>query len=406
MTASQGRGRSLNVLQIIGDLNIGGAQEVVRTLVKYMNAMNAPAARPVVCSFKDGPLRRDIEQLGIDVHILPDRRYSVLAFPWFLGDMMRIWRALTQIVRQYDIDVVQTHLLRTLDFLVLLLKYTTAVRAVFWTFHSAQFRLAKTDLAGHTWLLGPKRFVHHLLYKWASRFVDGFIAVSDQVGDAITETIRPVPGKVIVICNGVDIEQYERPGDPTGIRSELGLEETARLIALVGTLKEGKGHPYMIQAMPAIVARHPSAHALFIGDGALREALKSQAAALHVDAHIHFLGSRRDVPALLAASDLFVLPSLWEGLSMALLEALATGLPVVASEVSGTVQVITSEEMGRLTPPGDVPQLTAAISQLLSDPQRAQAMGLAGKRRATAAFSAQVQVDEHLSLYHHSLDEA
>lgn len=403
MIPSQNRASSLNVLQIIGDLDIGGAQEVVRTLVKYMDATEA--ARPVVCSFRDGPLRRDIEQLGINVHILPDRRYSVLAFPWFLGDMMRIWRALTRIVKDYDIDVIQTHLLRTLDFLVLFLKYTTSIRVVLWTFHSAKFMLAKTDLSSHTWLLGPKRYLHHLIYRWAARFVDGFIAVSDQVKDAIIENIAPIPDKVMVICNGVDIEQYEQADDLRRVRNELGLDEAARLIAVVGTLKEGKGHQYLIQAMPALVAHHPAAHVLFIGDGALREALASQAAALHVDSHIHFLGSRRDVPALLAASDLFVLPSLWEGLSMALLEAMATGLPVVASEVSGAVQVITTEEMGCLTPPGDVPRLTAAISQLLSDPQRAQAMGAAGKRRAVEAFSAQAQVEEHLSLYYRLLNE-
>jgi glycosyltransferase involved in cell wall biosynthesis len=404
MITSQDHNKPLRVLQIIGDLDIGGAQEVVRTLVKYMDATEA--ASPVVCTFQDGPLRQEIEQLGIDVQILPDRHYSVLAFPWFLADMVRIWRALTKIVKEYDVDVVQTHLLRTLDFLVLFLKYTTSVRAVLWTFHSAKFMLAKSHLSRHRWLVGPKRFVHHLLYRLAARCVDGFIAVSDQVKDAIMATIRPIPRKVMVICNGVDVERYEQSVDKTGIRDELGLDEAARLIAVVGTLKDGKGHQYVIQAMPSIVAQHPFAHVLFIGDGALREPLKAQAAALHVDSHVHFLGSRRDVPTLLAASDLFVLPSLWEGLSMALLEAMATGLPVVASEVSGTVQVITSEEMGRLAPPGDVQQLTAAIEGLLSDPQQARALGAAGKQRVVAAFSAQAQVDAHLTLYRRLLSEA
>ena len=133
---------------------------------------------------------------------------------------------------------------------------------------------------------------------------------------------------------------------------------------------------------------------------------QAQATALHVDSHIHFLGRRRDVPELLASSDLFVLPSLWEGLSMALLEAMATGLPIVASEVSGTVQVMIPGETGYLVPSGDVQGLFKAVEQLLSDPARAQAMGAAARRRVEATFSAQKQADEHLALYRRLLENA
>jgi glycosyltransferase involved in cell wall biosynthesis len=127
---------------------------------------------------------------------------------------------------------------------------------------------------------------------------------------------------------------------------------------------------------------------------------------LNLGEHIHFLGNRHDVPDLLAASDIFVLPSLWEGLSMALLEAMASGLPIVASEVSGTVQVVIPNETGLLVPPGDVQKLTEAIKQLLSDPTRAQAMGAAAKQRVEAEFSAQKQADEHLTLYRRLLAQS
>jgi glycosyltransferase involved in cell wall biosynthesis len=183
----------------------------------------------------------------------------------------------------------------------------------------------------------------------------------------------------------------------------LGLEAGAFLIILVGTLREVKGHRYMIQAMPALVSQHPNIQTLFVGDGELKEELQAQVATLNLGAHIRFLGNRQDVPELLAASDLFVLPSLWEGLSMALLEAMATGLPIVASAVSGTVQVIVPDETGLLVPPKDVPQLVQAIEQLVSNPVRARSMGVAAQRRVEAEFSAQKQAQEHLALYRRAM---
>jgi glycosyltransferase involved in cell wall biosynthesis len=105
------------------------------------------------------------------------------------------------------------------------------------------------------------------------------------------------------------------------------------------------------------------------------------------------------VSELLIASDVFVLPSFWEGLSMALLEAMAAGLPIVASEVSGTVQVVAPNETGILVPPGDAQRLARAIDQVLADPTQAQAMGAAARRRIEEEFSARKQADEYLSLY-------
>ena len=111
------------------------------------------------------------------------------------------------------------------------------------------------------------------------------------------------------------------------------------------------------------------------------------------------LGLRPDVPDLLAAADLFVLPSLWEGLPMALVEAMAAGLPVVATEVSGTRAVMVDGETGLLVPPGDVPALARAITALLCDPARAAAMGAAGRRRVETYFSARKQAADHLTLF-------
>lgn len=393
----------LNVMQIILDLNIGGAQEVVRTLAQYLALDNCT---PVVCTFNDGPLRQDIERLGIKVEILPPRRYSIVVLPLFIVDIIRIWKSLERLVKKYDIDVVQTHLLRSLDFLALPLLFTTNLRVVLWTFHSANFELISDYLPKHKWLLVPKKIVHNFLYRLASRLVSGFIAISNEVGKAMVEIIGPIGDKVTVICNGVDTQRYGQIVDKASVRSQLGLGANTCLIIVLGTLKRVKGHRYMIEAMASLVPQYPNLRAIFVGDGELRAELQAQVAAFHLDDHIHFLGNRHDVPNLLAASDIFVLPSLWEGLSMALLEAMASGLPIVASEVSGTVQAIIPNETGLLIPPGDVPKLTEAISQLLSELACAQEMGEAARRRAEAEFSARKQADKHLALYHRLLNES
>jgi L-malate glycosyltransferase len=386
----------LRVMHLILNLDIGGGQQVVRTLVEYLAE---DECAPIVCAFKDGPLRQEIEQLGIKVELVPPRRYSIIAFPWFVADMVRVLRSLTRLVRQYDIDVIQTHLLSTLAFLTLCLRWTTRIHAIFWTFHSANFVLTANQLPRFRWQLGPKRYVHKLIYRLAARWVSGYIAVSEQVKDSLVQVIGPIQDKIVVICNGVDLKRYSRPVDKALVRSRLGLDAQAFLIIMVGTLREPKGHCYMIEAMSELVSRHPNMHALFVGDGELREELRAQAARLGLVEHIHFLGNRSDVPDLLAASDLFALPSLWEGLSMALLEAMASGLPIVASAVSGTVQVMLPDETGLLVPPKDVPKLVEAIEQLLSNPTRAQSMGTAARQRVETEFSAEKQAGEHLALY-------
>jgi hypothetical protein len=157
----------LTVMHIISDLEIGGTQEVVRTLVEYLSTSDG--CQPVVCTFQDGPLCQGIERLDIEVEMLPQRRYSIVALPWFIVDMIRIWKSLAGLVKEYDVDVVQTHLLRSLDFLVLPLLYTTNLRVVLWTFHNANFELTADKLPRHKWLLTPKRYSHRFLYRLASR---------------------------------------------------------------------------------------------------------------------------------------------------------------------------------------------------------------------------------------------
>lgn len=386
----------LSVMQVVLNLKRAGAQEVVRTLAEYLqkNGCNV-----TVCAFADGPIRQDIEKLGIKVTILKRPRYSVVLLPLFLLEVLRIRRELVNLVKLHQVNVVQTHILEMLDFLVLSLLYGTPVRVVLWTIQNVSFLPKK----GH-WLLGPKRFVYGWLYRLLSSRVDGFVAVSEQVRESILKQIGPIGDKVFTICNAVDLAPFEQSKNgKTPLWAELDLPSNSRLIAVVGRLTRQKGHEYLVQAAPEIVAACPETHFLFIGEGELKDKLQAQIQDLNLSNHFHFLGVRSDVPHLLAAADLFVQPSLWEGLSVALLEAMAAGKPIVATAVSGTTQAMTNGQTGLVVPIANSAALAKAVTQLLANPAQAQGMGQAAKQYVALNFSAQKQAEEHLKLYDHLL---
>ena len=386
----------VRVLQVVSDLGVGGGQEVVATLTRSLIAVDCI---PVVVALRDGPLRADLERAGITVEVLRGRTQSLVALPAALAELRRVRRDFAAIVARHRPEVIQTHLLRALDFLVLTLRAEPGVRRVFWTFHNARLDLRADQLSGPVWLLGPKRLAYRALYFAAGRTVDGFIAVSDDVAAAVRRQFHPPPGRVVTIPNGVDTELYGQPIDRAAVRERVGLPGDARVLIVVAKLMKQKGHEFLLRALPSLFERFPDLHVLLVGDGPLRSRLTDDIAQLPGAARVHLAGNRRDVGDLLAASDLFVLPSLWEGLPMALLEAMATGLPAVVTDVSGSGQVVVDGESGLVVPPGDVERLCAAIGLMLDDPDRAKRMGIAGRRRVDRFFSARVQAARHAALY-------
>lgn len=391
--------QNFNVMQVVSNLDIGGGQEVVRTLAVNLNEMGA---RTIVCAFEDGPLQEEIEQEGIPVFILPGRSASILSLPRFIREMRSNSEALQELIDIYQIDVVQTHLLRVLNLPVMSLLRSKPSLLVFWTFQNARFSLREDHLQSGKWLLKPKRWVYRLLYLKAADRVSGYIAVSEEVKKALIDEIGSIGDKVSVIFNSVDLRRYRSSSDKKALRDHLGLDKDAQIISVIATFKAQKGQRYLIEAAATLVKDFPNMKILFVGDGELRGELEAKTKALNLDNNIEFLGTRQDVPELLAASDMFVLPSLWEGLPMALVEAMASGLPIVATDVSGSKQAVVSGETGILVPPGDVQELSNAINYLLSNPEIGEKMGAAARIRADEVFSARKQARDHLDLYSRS----
>jgi glycosyltransferase involved in cell wall biosynthesis len=381
------------VMQLVANLDRGGAQEVVRTLARHLPAQGW---KPVVATFRDGPLRNELEEEGVTVVVLPARRHTVLS-PFRAGaEFLAIRRRLAAECDAHGVTVVQTHLLQSLDFVTLTLRRHN--RVVLWTVHNALLELRRDQLPeGQRWLLAAKRAAYRLGYSAAARVVDGFVAVSDDVASEVCRAFSPPRGRLLVIANGVDTGRFSDRSSRDIVRAGLGVAPDGLVLIVVAKLYRQKGHSVLLEAL-ASAELPTNAQILLVGDGPERARLESEAGRLGLG-RVLFLGNRPDIPQLLAASDLFVLPSLWEGLPIALLEAMAAGLPVVATDVAGSRQVITDGQDGMLVKPGDPEPLRWAILSLISDAAKRTRLGQAAKRRVETEFSASAQAAHHARAY-------
>ena len=218
---------------------------------------------------------------------------------------------------------------------------------------------------------------------------DSFLAVGipEQRVRAVRNGIRPPPQ----VDNG------------RAIRRGLGFPAAARLVLTVGRFTAQKGHQTLVEALPAVLHVAPDTHLLWVGVGPLEDDLRARIRACGLSDRVHFLGQRSDVPALMAAADLFVLPSFFEGLPLVVLEAMAAGLPVVGTRVCGLAEAIVDGMTGRLVEAGDAVALAAAIAEALGEPSLAARWGAAGKRLVAREFGASRMAAETAAIYHEVL---
>jgi glycosyltransferase involved in cell wall biosynthesis len=237
------------------------------------------------------------------------------------------------------------------------------------------------------------------------RMADAGIAISDSIARFTVEVEGAPKSKIHRIYYGLEAAKpLDRNAARAAILQELGLPDDATLVGIVCRLTEQKGVTYGLQAFAKIAEQFPQTHLLVVGDGLLRSALETEASALGLKNRIHFLGWRNDTPTLMAALDILLAPSLWEGFGLVFLEAMAQAVPIIATNVSAIPEVILDGETGLLTPPHDVEALAEALSKLLADKPLRQYMGLQGQDRLETYFSAARMVDETAALYYTLLD--
>jgi len=241
----------------------------------------------------------------------------------------------------------------------------------------------------------PNRLFAPYLYL---RAVDGVAAISAGVADAMDDA-GVARDRITIIPSGVDCDYFRPPSadERDAARKMFGIALSTVAVGTVGVLENRKGHPYLLEAIARIGS--PSTLCLIAGDGSMRSEFEQYAAKLGISGQVQFLGRIEPSRALLWALDIFVFPSLREGLGVAAIEAAACGLPTVASKVGGLGEVVGDGESGILVAPGNAPELAEGISRLAASPHERDTMGAAARKRALGRFTMAAMAVQTLAFY-------
>jgi glycosyltransferase involved in cell wall biosynthesis len=243
------------------------------------------------------------------------------------------------------------------------------------------------------------RLRRRLAYRLIGRFAGKMVTVSQNLRHFLVERTGIPPEHIRVVPNGVSVDEAPSRDKISEIRKALELDQQTLVVGTVGRLDPVKGHRYLIDAAVSVIQRCPRAVFLIAGRGENQVELERQARQLGVASQIRFLGHREDVRELLEIYDVFTLPSLSEGMPLALLEAMAAGVPCVASRVGGIGEVIADEETGLLVRPRDSQALARSILWLLNDPTFAKQMGAAGRQFVARRYSVPCMVQAYQDIY-------
>jgi glycosyltransferase involved in cell wall biosynthesis len=360
----------MRLLLVADSLNVGGAE---RHVVSLASALVQRGHRVTLACSVEGALAPLAEQAGVLVQPLlrhlVKRRWS----PTF------VWK-LARFLRQSQFDLIHAHM------------YASALASASALLGTA-IPLVITEHSQASW----RSCYARLCSQWSYQRARHIIAVSKEIGRRLIEQDGVPHERVSVIMNTLspmtDRHMHKQPDLPAAW-------EKGSLVGVVARLQAEKGVEYFLEAAATILQYVPHAHFLVIGDGPLGRELQEYAGLLGVQERVHFLGFRMDAQALIGLLDVLVVPSLSEGTPLVTLEAMAAGVPVVASAVGGIPEQIRHQCEGLLVPSGDAAALADAVLHLLQDPLRAQKLGDAGQQRSLSHFSFARMVQETEVVYH------
>lgn len=294
---------------------------------------------------------------------------------------------LARMLRQQEIDIFHSHMFRG-SLLSAPIARICRVPVIIETTHVRE-----------TWRKGwlKSKFV---IDRLVARCTDRYIAVSEANGKYLTGEKKIPAEKVSVIQNGCSIEKID-PGKarPDGIRQSLGLSKDDIVLLTIARLEPQKGHKILLQAMSLLHAEIPNLRLICLGTGSLEDELSKLTQALDIEKEVRFVGFQSNVADWLAVADIGVLPSYYEGLPLTAAETLAAKVPLVATAVDGTPEVVIDGETGILVPPGDPPAMARAINKLVGNPELRRKLALRGRDWVLERFTIQRQVEKTASLY-------
>jgi glycosyltransferase involved in cell wall biosynthesis len=369
-TISQPRtGPRLNVMQMTDVTGRGGAEKALVDLALHLDRRRFNVS---VCATRSaGNYQPLLDAAGVPSLILQRQsRWDAVK----LGGLVRV-------LRRRRIHVLHTHLFGTNT----------------WGRLLGTLAGVPVIIAHEHWSskAGREVWVDRLLYRLSDRII-----VPSEASKRLVMELEQIPARALsVVYNGVDMTQFAPQADRAAAREELGLAADNVVIGSVGRLSADKGgQDVLIRAVAEVRQAHPEVRLVFVGDGPLRVGLEALVFELGLGEVVRFTGQRADVARLLGAFDVFVLPSLREALPIAVIEAMAVRLPVVAARIGGIPEVVEDDGTGCLVPPGDVAALAAVLERLVGDPALVARLGAAGQARVQAQFTVEHMVRrvEHL----------
>ena len=361
----------LNVLQVIPTLDRSGAEKQMVLL-----ATGLPRERfrvEVAALTRLGPLEADLREAGVPVTLIGKRGKI---------DPRAVGR-LTRLMKEHQIDVVQTWI------------FAANVYGRIAAHRAGVPVVVTAEMAVDLWKSRVELRIDRFLARWTDRVVGNSQAVVD-----FYRTAGVAEGKLSRIASGIGEEEPPEE-DSAAVRAELGVRDEAPVVLFVGRLAEQKGVDDLLLALDLLQHVEPSAKTWIVGDGPMRSDLEERAEAFRLldGGRVRFLGHRDDVPRLLKAADLLVLPSLYEGLPNVVLEAMRFRKAVVATEAPGTTEVVVDGETGVLVPVHAPKELARSMRDLIREPERRRAMGEAGRKRVEEEFRVRTMVERFGELY-------
>jgi len=375
----------IHVLHVITRLIVGGAQENTMLTAALLNpgryavdVVSGPQTGP------EGSLIPEVRARGVHLSILPSLVREVNPFK----DAAALV-ALIRLIRRVQYDVVHTHSSKA-GILGRWAAYLADVPVVVHTVHGWGHHDRQHPLV--------RRF-YILLEQVTQRITNRLIVVSPRnTQKGLVDGIATAE-KYIAIRSGIELDRFWKPSRPReAVRAELGIPSEVAVVGTVTRLSPQKAPLDFVDTASQVVAQRQDVHFVIVGDGPLCSDVEARVAALDLAGRVHLVGLRRDIPDLMHSFDVFALSSLWEGLPRVLPQAMAAGLPIVATAVDGNAEAVTDGVNGFLTPPGDPRAMAVSLLRLLEEPSLARRMGEAGRARV-GEFDARKMVSDVAGLY-------
>ena len=377
----------IKILHIIDTLEMGGAQEII---YKLATMVDQKRFKTLVCSWNNaGAYQQKLEQAGIEAIAFNINRRSMLILPLFVIDMFRIITRLFSIIKSNQINLIHAHLPDSWMLAVFLGRVCGIPMVI--TVHNNSFMPIRSKAR-------CRDFLRKWIVKITLRLSSKVITVGEDVRKSLLQKIANNISAT-TIYNGIDCDRFAEPYNIEKIKSSLGLKPESKIILCAARLVPQKGHKYLIKAAAEFTSKHPEANILIAGEGPCREELGKQVRNADLSERIFFLGRISDMPELLAASDIFVLPSFYEGMPVVILEAMAAQKAIVATDIPGTRELITDKQQGLLTPVKDHLALAKNIESLLNNPDLAKALSQKAGQKAREQFTIEKMITATENIY-------